>query len=81
MYYVYILSCNDGSFYTGMTNNPDQRLKDHQSGKGGRYTRTHRPVKRVYLEAVGTRSDALKREAHIKSWPRVKKIITLDLKI
>jgi len=81
MYYVYILLCSDNSLYTGISNNPDQRFRDHVSGKGGRYTRLHKPVKRVYLEEIGTRSEALKREFQIKSWTREQKIRTLKLNI
>jgi putative endonuclease len=81
MYFVYILLCSDNSLYTGISNNPDQRLKDHKSGKGGRYTRLHKPVERVYLEKIGSRSDALKRELQIKSWTRDKKIRILKLEI
>ena len=81
MYYVYVLLCSDNSLYTGISNNPDQRFKDHVSGKGGRYTRLHKPVRRVHLEEAGSRSDALKRELQIKSWPREKKIRVLKLNI
>jgi putative endonuclease len=80
-YYVYILLCSDGSLYTGISNNPDQRFKDHKNGKGGRYTRLHKPVNRVYLEKIGSRSDALKRELQIKGWTRKKKIKILKLNI
>ena len=64
--FVYILKCRDNSFYTGITNDPQKRFKEHVSGKGGRYTRSHRPVKMVYLEKTSNRSKALKREARIK---------------
>ena len=80
-WYVYILLCSDSSFYTGISNNPDLRLKDHISGKGARFTRLHKPVKRIYLELVGSRSSALKRELAIKSWTREKKIKTLKLRM
>jgi putative endonuclease len=80
MYYIYVLLCSDNSLYTGISNNPDQRYRDHLNGKGGRYTRVHRPIKRVYLEEIGTRSDALKREAEIKRWTRERKIREFGLK-
>jgi len=81
MWYVYILLCFDGSFYTGSTNNPDSRFSDHKNGKGGRYTRSHKPVRRIYLEKLRSKSAALKRENQIKSWSREKKIKILKLKI
>lgn len=63
---VYMLRCCDGSLYTGWTNDFRQRLKSHQSGKGGKYTRSRLPVEPVYLEFVEDKSAALKREAAIK---------------
>ena len=65
-YYVYIILCKGGSFYTGSTKNLDKRMKLHMSGKGARYTRTHRPKKIVYSEEVGSRADAMRREKSIK---------------
>ena len=73
MYFVYILRCSDGSYYIGSSNNVENRFKDHLNGKGGRYTRSHKPQKIVYKEALATRSDALKREAELKKWTRAKK--------
>ena len=65
-YYVYIILCIDGSFYTGYTKNIDTRLKLHESGKGARYTRMHKPQKIAYLEMLDTRAQAMKREKQIK---------------
>ncbi|OGM76969.1 hypothetical protein A2210_00880 [Candidatus Woesebacteria bacterium RIFOXYA1_FULL_40_18] len=73
MWFTYILLCSDGSFYTGISNNPQQRFLDHKNGKGGRYTRLHKPVKIVYLEQLPDKSIALKREMQIKGWSRIKK--------
>ena len=81
MWYVYILLCKDGSLYTGCSNNPQQRFLDHKNGKGGRYTRLHKPVKIVYLEQLPNKSMALKRELQIKGWSHNKKIKILKLKI
>ena len=81
MWYVYILLCSDGSLYTGISNNPKVRFEDHKNGKGGRYTRSHKPIKLLYTEELGSKSAALKRESQIKSWPRAEKIRILKLKI
>lgn len=81
VWFVYILLCSDNSLYTGMTNDPDKRLARHQSGKGGNYTRSHKPLKMIFKEEFATKSEALKREIEIKSWNRAKKIATLKLKI
>lgn len=73
MHFVYIVRCADGSFYTGYARDPHARLEVHNRGKGARYTAGRRPVRLVYSEACGTRSDALKREYELKQWPRAKK--------
>jgi putative endonuclease len=81
MYFVYILLCSDGSFYTGSSNNPQQRFLDHKNGKGGAYTRSHKPIKIIYTEELLDKSSALKREIQIKGWTREKKIRILKLQI
>jgi len=73
MHFVYIIECEDGSFYTGSSPNPKERFKRHQTGTGGRYTRLRKPVKLIYTEKFDTKSDALKRELQIKGWTRAKK--------
>jgi predicted GIY-YIG superfamily endonuclease len=71
---VYILSCRDGSLYTGITNDLPKRLKTHAAGKASRYTRSRLPVRLAYQEPQPTKSRALKREAAIKRLPRDKKL-------
>lgn len=78
MWYVYILLCKDKSLYTGITDNRKRRFIEH---KGGRYTRSHKPVKIVYTEKLASKSEALKREMEIKKWDRTAKIKVLGLKI
>jgi predicted GIY-YIG superfamily endonuclease len=72
-WFLYILKCRDGSFYTGITKDLERRLKMHQNGKASRYTRTRRPVEMLYSEKCGNRSQALIRECEVKEWPRKKK--------
>jgi len=79
MWSVYILLCSDNSFYTGISNNPKKRFLDHQNGKGGAYTQSHKPIRIIYLETLPDKSSALKRELEIKSWSRKKKIRILKL--
>ena len=62
-WYVYMLRCGDGSLYTGYTDDVERRLAVHQSGKGGKYTRSHLPVELVYREELPDKSAALRREA------------------
>ena len=73
MYFVYILLCADGSFYTGSTNNITKRFKDHLEGKGARYTKSHKPEKMLYAEEFTTKSEALKREAELKKRTKAQK--------
>ena len=70
---VYILECNDGTLYTGWTNDIDKRFKAHNDGKGAKYTKGRRPLKLVYLEELETKSEALKRENKIKKMTRNEK--------
>ena len=79
MWFVYIILCDNRSLYTGISNNVEKRFFDHKNGKGGRYTRSHKPIKVIYTEEFLTQSEALKREAEIKSWRREKKIRILKM--
>lgn len=74
MWRVYILSCSDGSFYTGISNDVPKRVEAHNRGRGARYTRGRRPVRLVYVEPARDRSVALRREVQIKRLSKAKKI-------
>lgn len=63
---VYILKCSDNTYYTGITNDIERRLKMHNDGKAAKYTRSRRPVKLAYMEGDMTRADAMAREREIK---------------
>lgn len=71
--YVYMLSCADGSLYTGWTNDLAKRLENHQAGKGAKYTRGRLPVTLAYCETYETESEARKRECAIKKLTRQQK--------
>ena len=73
-WFVYMLRCGDGSLYTGYTDDVLRRLAVHQSGKGGRYTRSHLPLELVYQEELPDKSTALRREAAIKKLSRAEKL-------
>jgi putative endonuclease len=73
-YYVYVILCEDGSFYTGYTRDVDQRMRLHMNGKGARYTRMHKPKKLVCTEAFSTRAEAMKREKVVKQMSHQKKL-------
>ncbi len=78
LYYVYIVSCVDNSFYTGYTKNVELRMKLHNEGKGSRYTRMHKPKKLVYVERIWSRSDAMRRERQIKRLNRHQKMVLIE---
>jgi len=73
-FHVYILQCSDGSFYTGYTKDLMQRLRQHENGKGAKYTKAHRPQRVMYTELFGTRSAAMKREREIKKLSHQQKL-------
>ena len=73
-WYVYILECSDGSYYTGICTDLQRRVLEHNSGKYKRaYTKGRIPVRLVYWERQKNRSFASKREIEIKGWSRLKK--------
>jgi putative endonuclease len=72
-WFVYIVRCCDGSLYTGMTNDVEKRVRVHNEGEGGSYTRSHRPVELVRVERVDSKGNALKREAQIKKLSKAEK--------
>lgn len=74
-WFVYILECNDKTLYTGITNNLEKRIEQHNHGQeAAKYTRARRPVKCVYQEVQENRSKATKREMAIKQLSRSEKI-------
>ncbi len=74
MWYVYLLECNDGTLYCGITNNLNKRLETHNKGKGAKYTRGRRPVVLLASFSVESKSIALKEEYRIKQLTREEKL-------
>lgn len=72
-YHVYILRCNDGTFYTGQTTDIEKRLKAHNRGSGARYTRGRGPVVLMYSVEVATLREAFLLEHKIKRLSRAAK--------
>jgi putative endonuclease len=73
-YYVYILKCSDGTYYTGVTNNINRRLTEHNSGAiPGSYTHSGRPLDLVFYEEFSDINNAILLEKRIKGWSRKKK--------
>ncbi len=71
---VYILRCRDNTLYTGITEDLERRVQQHNCGQGAKYTRGRGPVALVYQELCGTKGEALKREYAIKQLSRPKKL-------
>ena len=76
---MYVLECGDGSYYTGWTNDLAKRVRSHQSGKGGKYTRSRLPVKLIKKWRAKNRSEAMRREALFKALSRKEKNRILGL--
>ncbi len=74
MKYVYIVACKDGTLYTGWTTNIENRIKQHNRGKGAKYTRNRFPVELKYYEQFETKTEALRREYRIKQLTRNEKL-------
>jgi putative endonuclease len=73
-WYLYIVECRDGTFYTGITTDIKKRIDAHNSGRGAKYTRGRGPVKLMHLRRYMDRSAASKAEYKIKKLKRGKKI-------
>jgi putative endonuclease len=73
-YYVYIIQCQGNSYYTGYTRNLNRRMRQHENGKGARYTKMHKPKKLVHVEEFCSRTEAMKREKRIKRLNRRQKL-------
>lgn len=72
-WYLYLLECADGSYYTGITNKVDERIAAHNQGVGARYTRGRGPVKLLEVKPYLDRSSASKAESSVKRLPRSQK--------
>ena len=72
-YYVYILLCADGTFYTGYTTDLEKRIDTHNKGKGAKYTRARLPVKLHWSWIYKSKSEAMKAEYKIKQLSRIEK--------
>lgn len=74
LFYVYILQCENGFLYTGYTSNLHERLAEHFSGRGCRFTKSNKPLKLIYIEKLSTQKSAMTREISIKRMKREEKL-------
>jgi len=72
-FFVYILQCNDNSYYTGHTDDLEKRIAEHHAKLFDGYTAARLPFKVVFTQAFGTRDEAFSAERQIKGWSRKKK--------
>src|SRR5690554_4688168 len=73
MFQAYILQCADGTYYTGHTDDLEQRVAQHQHGEIAGYTQKRRPAELVWSESFATREEAFAAERQLKGWSRAKK--------
>lgn len=79
LWYVYMLRCNDGTLYTGITTDVKRRLVEHNEGKNGaKYTKARRPVEMVYKKRCKDRSSAASKEAALRKLDRAEKELLID---
>ena len=71
---VYILECKDKTLYTGITNNIERRIQQHESGQGAKYTKGRGPFQIIYTEKCADKSIALRREYEIKQLRKIEKL-------
>ena len=72
-FWAYMLTCADGRYYVGHTDTLEQRVAQHQAGRGASYTAKRLPVSLVWSQDFASREEALTAERHIKGWSRAKK--------
>lgn len=80
-FYVYILKCRDNTFYTGYTADLSRRIREHNTGRGAKYTRARNPVQLLYYEDHISIQEAMRREREIKRLSREKKIQLMSSKV
>jgi predicted GIY-YIG superfamily endonuclease len=78
-WFCYMLRCRDGSFYVGITNDLEDRIREHNRGKDSAYTAKRRPVSLVWSEQHADQQAARRREVEIKGWSRSKKMQLLGV--
>lgn len=72
-FYVYILRCNDGTYYTGHTDDLEKRIAEHEGGSYACYTSERLPVELVFVETFASRFEALEAERKLEKWSKEKK--------
>jgi putative endonuclease len=81
MAWMYILQCSDGTYYVGSTRDLENRLSEHQAGRGAKYTSRRLPIKLVYSEEYERVIDAFTREKQVQNWSRAKREALINGKL
>lgn len=77
-YYTYVILTKDNTLYCGYTDDVEKRFEAHMSGKGAKYTRSHKPLKIVYKACFDTKVEAQREERRIKAMSRKQKLEFLN---
>lgn len=77
-YYLYMVQCADGTYYTGATNNLKARIKLHNAGRGAKYVRGRGPVALVYTKRYRNHREAVQAEARLKKLARSEKEVLAE---
>jgi putative endonuclease len=72
-WWVYVIECESGAWYTGVTNDLERRFQQHADGKGAKYFRMDAPKRIVAAKSCETKGEALSQEAELKQLPRESK--------
>jgi putative endonuclease len=75
---MYILKCNDGTFYVGSCRNVELRMEQHYAGLGSTYTSKRQPVELLYCEEYARMADAYAREKQVQGWSRAKRLALIE---
>lgn len=73
-WHIYLLQCADGTLYTGITVDPERRVKTHNAGRGARYTRTRLPVRLLASLPLPSHGEAMRLETRIKTYSPQRKL-------
>jgi len=77
-YYTYIVASRSKVLYTGMTNNLERRIMEHEHGKGSRFTKRYNVNRLVWYETFRRPQEAVAREKELKGWIRARKIALIE---
>lgn len=77
-FYVYILRCSDGTYYTGHTDDLEKRIAEHENGSYVSYTSERLPIELMFVQPCASRAEALEAERKLKKWSREKKEVLIN---